>query len=110
MDVPEGGVTEVVDASQLAQLVQNMGCDIKDTLEVSLSTNQPRDDMKRLVFKSGETLGQNATCSHAFGQPLNHHQGSRTPIRQTNQGLEKEDQDLHVHPMQIRTFEVYCHD
>ncbi|KAI8100833.1 hypothetical protein M9434_005218 [Picochlorum sp. BPE23] len=110
MDVPEGGITEVVDASQLAQLVQNMGCDIKDTLEVSLSTNQPRDDMKRLVFKSGETLGQNATCSHAFGQPLNHHQGSRTPIHQINQGLEKEDQDLHVHPMQIRTFEVYCHD
>jgi hypothetical protein len=110
MDVPEGGVTKVVDASQLIQLVQNMGCDVKDTFEVSLSTNQPTEDMKRLVFKSGKSLGQNATCEGAFGQPLNHRQGSRQPISRINKGFHTKDQDLHINPMQIRTFEVYCHD
>ena len=110
MDVPEGGVTEVVDASQLIQLVQNMGCDVKDTFEVSLSTNQPTEDMKRLVFKSGNPLGQNATCEGAFGQPLNHRQGSRQAISRINKGFHTEDQDLHINPMEIRTFEVYCHD
>lgn len=109
MDTPEGAVRASVAASALVDLVKNIGCDLIDTKEVSLSTNQEVGDMKRLRFSPGEVIG-NVTCSGVFGSPPgnNHHPAHKTRQADENSKMFTKSGDIHLDPMQIRTFEVRC--
>lgn len=111
MDAPEGAVRAFVGTSALVDLVHNIGCDLIDTKELSLSTNQEINDMKRLQFATEEAIGD-VTCSAVFGEGVN---SQRQFEKDANQGGRRGNDafftfanDLHLDPMQIRTFEIKC--
>ena len=99
MDVAEGGVYEVIDASALIQLVGNMGCSVKGTREVTLTTNQ--DVLKqpqRMHFDSSDTIG-GVKCSDIFGNGT-----MKKNILEPKRNIK--ENDIGLNPMQIRTFEI----
>ena len=111
MDAPEGAVRASVGSSALVELVENFGCDLIDTREVSLSTNQRIDTMKRLQFNPGDAIG-GVHCSSFFGEAPgknSSHDNAKETNRKRNLGhLFTKQDDIRLDPMQIRTFELRC--
>ncbi len=106
MDAPEGSVEAFIGTSSLVNLVKNFGCDLIDTREVSLSTNQKIDDVNRLDFIQGDPIGM-VNCSTFFGEVPFIARQSRVK-RQTRWQSFSTMKDISLEPMQIRTFELRC--
>jgi hypothetical protein len=102
----DGGLPRSIDAADLVELVQGVGCrNILSAREVSLSTNQPMDEPRAALDVprfdvAGEIIGDVA-CEQVF---FDHR---RRPWAANE---EKETDTGHgiVQPMSISTFEVVC--
>ena len=108
MDSLEGATQISVQKEPLSRLMHRMNCRALNFEELSLSGNQMIDQIERLRFRKGETIG-NVSCSDVFSQPAHSNVllNSNSVVSHVHE-QDNLDQDIILQPMQIRTYNVLC--